>query len=213
MAFMDDLRDFVLKGGGGNQGTGMGAGAGDLHSMPMPMGPGAGGATPTGPGVTPGGVRMPAPRPFVAPPGAPPMGPVGRPTGAAPGFAALPPMPGGTVSGAPPTGAPPMPGAMPGAPPAPATPSPTVSGGEATAGPDGAPSVPPDPLNGLGTLDPVTGNVNLSPQGKAEYQKRMAEARTAFGPYPKANDPSTPPPPIVPGKLFFNPFTGTYGKA
>jgi hypothetical protein len=203
MAFLDDLRAHIMQGGGGSQGTG----------MAPTVNPGASGA-PTGPGVNPSGVRTPAPRNFVAPPGAPPMAPPGRPAnpGAA-GFASLPPIQTGTFTG-PPVGGPPLPsGPPPAAPQAPATPSPTVAGGDSTAGPDGAPPVAPDPFSGMGTQDPVSGNVILTPQGKEEYQKRMATARAAFGPYPKANDPSTPPPPITPGKLFFNPFTGTYGRA
>lgn len=208
MAFLDDLRAHIMSGGGGAQGTGM---------APIPgMGQAPTGQAPTGPGVTPSGVRMPQPRPFVAPPGAAPQSPVGRPpVGQNPGFAALPPpQAAGTGMPAPgPTAMPPMPPSIP-RPTGQPAPSPTVGGGEAASGADGAPALaPPVQDHPMGTTDPANGNITLSPEGKAAYQERMASARAAFGPYPGANDPTVPPPPITPGKLFFNPFTGTYGRA
>jgi hypothetical protein len=82
------------------------------------------------------------------------------------------------------------------------------------AGPEGAPAVAPaaDPFGGLG-VPGADGNVQLTPEGKQAFADRVTQARAAFGPYPGANDPTIPPPPLTPGKMFFNPFTGTYGRA
>lgn len=166
----------------------------------------AGGQSGPGQTGTPG-LKMPAPRNFVAGPPNTPSAPVGRPpttpataqyagtsgaTGAGAGVA-------GNTGGAAPT----APGGAPTSP----------SGAPGTAMP-GAGVVPPVGPPPIGYPDPSgSGDIILSPEGKLAYQDRIAKARLAFGPYPGADDPTRPAPPLIPGKMFFNPFTGKYGRA
>ncbi len=189
--FLDELRAYVAN-------TGRAGGGGDSIS-PGPR-------TPTGPGVTPSGVRMAQPRPFVAPPGALPSSPVGRPPAPAGGAGAGPTYAGGISSGVSGGAAQTSPGG--GAAP------PAGDAGGAIPGAGAVPTLLPPGAAPVGYPDPSgSGSVILSPEGKKAYQDRIVKARRAFGPYPGADDPSKPPPPITPGKMFFNPFTGRYGKA
>lgn len=57
------------------------------------------------------------------------------------------------------------------------------------------------------------GRLIPSPEGAALYQQHVAQARKTFGPYPFANIPDAPPPPVKLGRSWFNPFTGNWGRA
>lgn len=62
-----------------------------------------------------------------------------------------------------------------------------------------------------GTMD-ERGELQLSPEGRANYQQAVAARLKSYGPSPFAADPNAPKPSVKLGRRSFNPFTGQYSR-